>query len=99
MEVAVVISAYSIERAEDIDECLQSLRKQSLPPKEVILVLDSNEALFSFYKKRLKGQVQIVVSDTFGLSAARNAGIKNSKSEFVAFIDDDAVADVEWLNR
>jgi glucosyl-dolichyl phosphate glucuronosyltransferase len=99
MDVAVVISTYSIERAKDIDACLLSLKKQSLPPKEVILVLDPNEALFSFYKKRLKSQVQFVVSDAFGLSAARNAGIKNSQSEFVAFIDDDAVADVEWLNH
>lgn len=33
-----------------------------------------------------------------GLSTARNTGIKQTNSEIVAFIDDDAVADPDWLS-
>lgn len=77
--------------------CIDSLKKQSLPPKEIIVVLDPDEFLIEYYKKRLNYDVQIVISDTFGLSAARNVGIKTSSSEFIAFIDDDAVADCNWL--
>jgi len=43
--------------------------------------------------------VKIVISEGFGLSNARNAGIKNSKGEVIAFIDDDAWADKYWLER
>jgi cellulose synthase/poly-beta-1,6-N-acetylglucosamine synthase-like glycosyltransferase len=41
----------------------------------------------------------IVVSGGYGLSYARNAGVKQAKSEIVAFIDDDAVADKDWLRN
>jgi glycosyltransferase involved in cell wall biosynthesis len=97
MTVDVVISVYSIERANDVVECIESVRKQTLPPKEIVVVLDPNYALVSYYKKLLGSTVKLVVSDTFGLSAARNTGIKSCNSEFVAFIDDDAVADKNWL--
>ncbi|MCW4024991.1 MAG: glycosyltransferase [Candidatus Bathyarchaeota archaeon] len=97
--VSVIISVYSIERANDVMDCIASLKQQTLPPKEIILVLDPQASLVSYYKKRLDSSVKLVVSDAFGLSAARNAGIKNTDSEFVAFIDDDATADKSWLQN
>lgn len=99
IEIAVIVSTYSIDRSDDVENCLESLRNQTLQPKEILLVLDFDESLISFYQKRFKDKVKIIVSDGSGLSAARNAGIKNSQSEFIAFIDDDAMADAEWLNR
>jgi GT2 family glycosyltransferase len=70
-----------------------------LQPAEIILVLDPKEELVDFYRSQVSPMVRIVVSDHIGLSDARNAGIKNSKSEIVAFIDDDAMADEQWLER
>lgn len=98
-DVAVIISVYSIDRANDVVNCIESVRKQALAPREILLVLDPNEALVTFYKERLKNGVKIIVSDGFGLSLARNVGIKNSHSEFIAFIDDDAAADRDWLRN
>jgi glycosyltransferase involved in cell wall biosynthesis len=43
--------------------------------------------------------VRIVVSENCGLSNARNAGVKSARGEIIAFIDDDAVADVNWLEN
>jgi glycosyltransferase involved in cell wall biosynthesis len=97
--IAVVISVYSIDRANDVVDCIESVRKQTLPPKEIIVVLDPDDTLVAYYKKQLGSSVKLVVSDAFGLSAARNMGIKNSNSEFVAFIDDDAIADPDWLKN
>ena len=51
----------------------------------------------SYYRNRLDSSVKLVVSDAFGLSAARNMGIRSCDSELIAFIDDDAVADRDWL--
>ena len=68
-------------------------------PKEIILVLDPDEALLEFYKSCTPNDVKIVVSEGYGLSYARNAGIRSAKGEIIAFIDDDAVADERWLEN
>lgn len=96
-KVSVVISTYSIERAIYLRDCIESLRRQTLLPTEIILVLDPDDSLVDFYKELFLKDVKIVVSRGFGLSCARNAGVKNANGEIVAFIDDDAFADKRWL--
>jgi GT2 family glycosyltransferase len=97
--VSVVVSTYTIDRLNDVLECISSLKRQTLRPLEIILVLDNDVGLVDFYRSRVSGDVKIVVSDGFGLSNARNAGVKNAEGEIVAFIDDDAVADERWLEN
>ncbi len=99
MNISVIISTYSIERSKAVLECLNSLSKQTLQPNEVILVLDPNEKLIQYYSSRIHNSVKIVVSKSKGLSNARNAGVKSAKGDIVAFIDDDAVADKDWLKN
>ena len=99
VEVSVVVSTYSEDKLGYVRDCVQSLKRQSLPPLEIILVLDPRPSLVEFYKSRLSGDVKIVVSGDFGLSNARNAGVKCASGEVVAFIDDDAKADVHWLRN
>jgi len=98
-EVSVIISTYSIDRAKYVINCIKSLKKQTLLPKEIILVLDPDEKLIDFYKSRIPDDVKIVISEGYGLSNARNAGVKVAEGEIVAFIDDDAVADKNWLKN
>lgn len=95
----MIISVYSIDRFNDVVDCIESIKSQTFQPKEIVLVLDPEPKLVEYYKKRLGTKIKIVVSDSFGLSAARNTGIKNTSSEFVAFIDDDAVANRDWLKN
>lgn len=97
--ISVVISVYSIDRANDVLDCINSLKKQSLQPKEIVVVLDPNTELVSYYKKKLDSSVKLIVSDAFGLSAARNIGVNSCNSELIAFIDDDAVASIDWLKH
>lgn len=97
--VDVVISVFSIDRAKDVVDCIASLWKQTLLPKNVIVVLDPDPELISHYRNLLDSSVKLVISGSFGLSVARNEGINNSSSEIVAFIDDDAVADSNWLKN
>jgi len=96
-EVSVVISTYTAGRINYVLECIRSLQKQTLPPKEIILALDPDEKLVEFYKLNVPDNVKIIVSEGYGLSYARNAGVKSAEGEIIAFIDDDAVADDRWL--
>jgi GT2 family glycosyltransferase len=98
-EVSVVISTYAMDRLSSVLACIESLKRQTLLPKDVILVLDPDQKLIEFYKSRVPDDVKIVVSEGYGLSHARNAGVKNAEGEIVAFIDDDAVADEKWLEN
>lgn len=99
MNVSVVISTYSVERFNDVMECLESLSKQTLPPSDIILSLDPDDELVEFYSSRIPSYVKIVVTEKKGLSNARNAGIKRASGNIVAFIDDDACADKDWLKN
>jgi glycosyltransferase involved in cell wall biosynthesis len=98
-EVSVVVSTYSKDRLSYLLDCIESLRKQSFKPVEVILVLDPVPDLVEFYESKLFEDVRVVVSQKRGLSNARNAGVRSAKGEIVAFIDDDAVADESWLEN
>jgi glycosyltransferase involved in cell wall biosynthesis len=99
VKVSVVVSVYSKERSRHLLDCIDSLREQSVKPFEVIVVLDAEPELIDFYKSKLSDDVRIIVSDGFGLSNARNTGVKNAMGDIIAFIDDDAVADKWWLEN
>jgi len=97
--VSVVVCTYSVERFDYVVDCIGSLKRQTLQPFEIILVLDKDKALIDFYESHILIDVKIVVSSGFGLSNARNGGVKNAEGEIVAFIDDDAIADEQWLQN
>ncbi|MDK2876335.1 MAG: hypothetical protein PWQ22_745, partial [Archaeoglobaceae archaeon] len=98
MDVSVIVSTYTKERLKDVERCIESLENQSRKPDEIILVLDPDEDLVKFYKENIKNyDVIIEVADDFGLSNARNKGIDTSSGDLMAFIDDDAWADKDWL--
>jgi GT2 family glycosyltransferase len=98
-EVSVVICAYTLERWTELLAAVWSIRRQSLPPKEIIVVVDHNAEL----RRRLRFQLPDVKvidnTDERGLAAARNTGVAAATGSIVAFLDDDAVADLDWLRR
>jgi len=98
-QVTVVVSAYSKSQLDHVLKCVDSLRKQVLMPKEILLVLDNDQGLVDFYSARVPSNVKIIVSRGHGLSEARNAGARNAHSPIIAFIDDDAIAEKDWLEN
>jgi len=64
---------------------------------EIILVLDPDRDLGAFYASRVPRDVVIAFSGWPGLSNGRNAGVRQATGDIVAFIDDDAAADKDWL--
>lgn len=98
-KVSVIISTYSKSNLGFVLDCVESLKKQFLKPDETILVLDPNQELVEFYESRVPNYLRIIVSSKCGLSNARNAGVAGAIGEILAFIDDDAVAEKDWLHN
>ncbi len=102
---SVVVCAYTEDRWEDVLAAVDSVRKQSLPPLETLLVVDHNERLRArlaqeYADARAREEVRVLANaGPRGLSAGRNTGIAAARGAFVAFLDDDAVAERDWLHH
>lgn len=97
--VSVVICSYAEERWELLMSALDSVRAQTLPPQQTIVVVDYNMDL---YKRLIFTVPDVVILENTGpkgLSGARNTGAGVAKAQVVAFLDDDAEAAPDWLER
>jgi glycosyltransferase involved in cell wall biosynthesis len=65
-------------------------------PLEVIVV-DNSEGDPATRAAAERSGARYLLMATGGLSAARNAGARATRGRFVAYIDDDAVAEPEWV--
>jgi glucosyl-dolichyl phosphate glucuronosyltransferase len=77
----------------------------SVVPENVeweILVVDNNSAdrtreVVEDFSRRHAGRFRYLLEPQQGLSFARNAGVRESRGEIVAFTDDDVVVEPTWL--
>ncbi|MET0898798.1 MAG: glycosyltransferase family 2 protein [Mycobacterium sp.] len=97
LDISVVIACYSLERLDSIEAALNSVRKQSLEPRRVVLAVDNNLALAELAAKKFDWVTVVSNVSGRGASATRNAGVDAVETEFTAFLDDDETADPEWL--
>ena len=98
----MVICVYTEDRWEDILAAVASVRAQSRPALETLLVVDHNQALLDRLSKEYKeteGVRVLANAGPRGLSAGRNTGIAASYGDVIAFLDDDAVAERDWLHH
>jgi GT2 family glycosyltransferase len=97
--VTVVICCFTEERWNDILADLGSLRRQTAPPHEILVVVDHCPSLLENLLAELDSETVLANAFERGLSGGRNTGIRAATGEIVAFLDDDAVADTEWVSR
>jgi GT2 family glycosyltransferase len=99
LTLSVVVCAYTLDRWDEIRGAVNSLRGQYLPPDEILLVIDYNEALRARADAELRGVTVLVNEEQKGLSGARNTGLAAASGDVVAFLDDDAAAERDWTVR
>lgn len=97
--LAVVICAYSDERRRQLDDAIRSVLNQTRRPDQVVVVIDHNDRLLRDVRAAFTGIEVIGNRAARGLSGARNTGIRAARTDIVAFLDDDAVAEADWLDR
>ena len=96
--VSIVVIAYSLKRAKDLKDLLQSIDVQSYDAIELIIVIERDERLYQFAMNLSIKQSKSVyfTSQRLGVSRSRNLGVSLSKGEIIAFVDDDAVLASDW---
>jgi len=105
--VSVIICAYTERRWSQLKKSVASVESQTSPPIEIIVCIDHNEGLLRkseeyFGKKRPAGSIPLfVLANKYDghLGSARNTGAEFASGEVLVFLDDDAAAAADWLER
>jgi GT2 family glycosyltransferase len=100
--VSVVVCTHSLNNYQNLVQAVDSLLGQSHREVEIIVVVDGNRNLFNdivdVYGAR--HSIKIIANEqSLGAFGAGNVGIKASTGDIIAFLDDDAVADVKWIEK
>ncbi|MBL4806084.1 MAG: glycosyltransferase [Rhodobacteraceae bacterium] len=90
--ISVII--VSRDRPDDLQKMLACLRFQDISGFETIVVTDTPDAP---NPDLIPENLRVIPFDLENISAARNVGIQASKGDFIAFCDDDALPDPNWL--
>ena len=90
MTISVVIPVYNVEKY--LHECILSIINQDYNDIEIILVddgsTDSSGEICDYYRAKCSN-INVIHQANGGLSDARNVGIKESKGDYLLFVDSD----------
>jgi len=102
VRVSAVVCTHSRRRY--LERSVDSLLRQSIAPDlyEVLVVDNGSEDDTADFLKSLSApeiDVRCLFEERLGLSRARNAALASARGEVIAFLDDDAIARVDWIER
>jgi GT2 family glycosyltransferase len=91
--VSIVVCTHN--GAGTLRRCLRGIAELRYPRYEVIVVDDGSSDASAAIASEF--DVRLIAIERSGLSMARNVGLAAARGEFVAYIDDDAWPDPDWL--
>ena len=104
IRISAVVCTFN--RSKVLVGALNSLSAQSLSSSDYEIIVvnnastdDTEKVVRRFRKDHPHIHIQSVFERRPGLGCARNAGLCCSRGDFVAYLDDDAVAHPQWLKR
>ena len=93
-QVSIIVC--TVDRPPDLERCLESLRIFQAAGAEIIVVNNGpHAAVVEAIARRVDAKV--TTAPRRGVSRARNAGIRAAAGTILAFLDDDSVADPNWI--
>lgn len=102
MKVSVVLCTYDESMYDEFREAAESVLNQSYDNVELVVIVDGTDAVCdrAVTDYGNEGVVTIHCNDeNVGLLESRNTGAELASGDIVAFIDDDAVADEQWVEE
>jgi glycosyltransferase involved in cell wall biosynthesis len=105
--ISIIVATHSPERLRDLQGLLDSLRAQTYPHVETIVVVEHAKhakdlcgQIASYAATRDINGLQVLCNDgSPGLSSNRNLGVRHASGNIIAFIDDDAIAFPDWASE
>ncbi len=91
--VSVIVPIYNVEAF--LDDCMETLTRQTYQELEIILVDDGSPDVCPVKCDEWAdrdGRIKVIHQKNGGVSAARNAGLREANGEYVLFVDPD-----DWL--
>jgi glycosyltransferase involved in cell wall biosynthesis len=89
--LSVIIPTYN--RSDLLVEAVRSVQRQTVQEIEIIVVDDGSTKPVANRLQGFKGAVRVLRQENSGLNAARNAGLRAARGDFIALLDDDDL----WL--
>ncbi|MDG6219103.1 MAG: glycosyltransferase [Candidatus Thermoplasmatota archaeon] len=93
----------TLNRAKYLEKAINSLINQTIDPEfyEIIIVDNGSTDNTKNLVENLRNNEQLcyIYEPIRGLSQARNTGWQNARGEYIAFLDDDGLATVNWLEE
>lgn len=95
-KISIVVPIYNVEKY--VKKCIESLIKQTYKNIEIILVddgsTDNSVGIIDEYANK-DPRVVAIHQENKGVSAARNAGLKVARGEYIGFVDPDDYVDCQ----
>lgn len=103
MTIGITAIICTFNRADYLRRSLASLIDQTLSPDqyEIIVVDNGSTDTTADVLREFSGasNLRVICEPVAGLSRARNTGWQNARAAYVAYLDDDAVAARNWLEK
>ena len=97
LDISVIICTHTEARWQYLVQAVESIQNQHTTPREIIVVVDHNPALRDRIQVQFPGVRVVENREPKGASGAKNTGVAAATSRLVAFLDDDAAAEPDWL--
>ena len=104
-KVSVIITTHNLNNLSYLIEAISSIANQTYTNVETIIVVDHNVELYKHLLKKLPSifpslNLKILFNNRQkGLSPSRNLGVSHSSGDIICFMDDDAMADKQWISE
>lgn len=102
MNPVITAAICTYNRYDVLSKAIKSLEEQSLTKDKYKIIVVDNSPDYE-YAETIKQQyhnppfLEYIIEKTPGLSNARNVAAKMCGTEFISYIDDDAIASSQWL--
>lgn len=92
LDCSVIITCY--QKEEYLNECMESVKRQTREPKEIILVHDACDNPMAHAIA-----TTIILPKNIGVAGARDVGFKYSTGKLILFVDADDVLSPDYLEK
>ncbi len=94
---AITVAVCTRDRPDDLKNCLEGILRLPDDGQEILVVDNHPRTDATLELARQYPRVRYVREERPGLDAARNRALREARTDIVAFIDDDAAPDTNWL--